>query len=127
MTLQEKIKQYRTEHRLSQREFAKRCGVTNGYISFLERGCNPQTGKPIAPNFKTLSAIAAAMNMSVDELLKSVDDFTIDLTGASEKDVLETYALAYKWLDSLSPEVLKSILLLTNAPQELFDAFGVEK
>jgi transcriptional regulator with XRE-family HTH domain len=41
MTLGEYIKKYRSEHGLSQRQFANLCGVSNGYASMLEKGMNP--------------------------------------------------------------------------------------
>jgi len=52
MTLVEIIIKYRTEHNLSQRAFAERCGVSNGYISMLEMNRNPSTEAPITAEKK---------------------------------------------------------------------------
>lgn len=44
MTLSDFVKEYRKEHDLSQRQFAAICGLSNGYISMLEKNMNPKTG-----------------------------------------------------------------------------------
>lgn len=80
MTLGEYIKAYREEHGESQRSFAIRCGLSNTNISFLERGLNPNTGKPIAPDVLTLQKLAKAMGVSVQDIISSTDSFLIDLT-----------------------------------------------
>jgi len=77
MTLVEIIIKYRTEHNLSQRAFAERCGVSNGYISMLEKNRNPSTEAPITPTLPTLRQIAKGLNMSLDELLALADDMEI--------------------------------------------------
>lgn len=41
MTLRDLISAYRKDHGLSQRQFANQCGLSNGYISMLEKGINP--------------------------------------------------------------------------------------
>lgn len=69
MELGEKIKAYRREHDISQREFARRCNLSNGYISMLESGNNPATGESISPTITILKSIAAAMCVSTQELL----------------------------------------------------------
>lgn len=76
MTLGQLIFQYRTEHHLSQRQFAMKCQISNGYISMLEKGINPATGKPVIVGIEKLKAIASAMGMSSDELMRIVDGDT---------------------------------------------------
>ena len=77
MTLGEYIRLYRAEHGLSQREFVERCGggITHGYISIIEKGVNPNTGKASRPSLDKLYAIARGMGMSVSDLAKKVEDF----------------------------------------------------
>ena len=70
MTLGEYIKRYRKEHDLSQRQFAAQCGLSNGYISMLERGENPKTHKPIKP---TLYAVSTLMFVVILALLLLVN------------------------------------------------------
>ena len=43
MTLGDIVKNYRTEHGLSLREFSRISGVSNGYISMLEKNEHPKT------------------------------------------------------------------------------------
>ncbi|MBQ9832494.1 MAG: helix-turn-helix domain-containing protein [Clostridia bacterium] len=64
------IKKYRKLNSVSMDEFAKRSGLSKGYISMLESGKNPKTGKPIAPSLETYESIALAMNLPADMLIK---------------------------------------------------------
>lgn len=79
MTLSDFVKEYRKEHDLSQRQFAAICGLSNGYISMLERNLNPKTGLPLTPSLPALKKISTAMGMSLGDLLTAVDDMPIDL------------------------------------------------
>lgn len=81
MKLGDIILNYRTEHGLSQRQFALRCGLSNGTISNLEKGINPNTGKPLAPSLELLNRLAVCMGMTVTELLVLADDMPISLTA----------------------------------------------
>lgn len=78
MTLGEYILNYREEHDISQRQFARMTGLSNSYISMLEKGLNPSSGKPIVPTLLAFNNIANAMNMSLDELFSVVDDTPVD-------------------------------------------------
>lgn len=84
MTLGDLIKEYRTEHNLSQRQFAIMCGLSNGYISMLEKGENPSTKKPVAPSLVQLQKIAAGLGITVMDLMERVDDMPIDLDDKLE-------------------------------------------
>lgn len=79
MTLGEFIKAYREKNDLSQRQFADKSGVSNGYISMLEKNENPKTGQPLSPSMPVLKKIAAAMGMTVNDMCSFVDDMAIDL------------------------------------------------
>ena len=79
MRLGDFIKKYREQHDLSQRQFALSCGLSNGYISMLERGINPSTDKPVTPNLQQLKKLADGMGTTMMELLESVDDMPIDI------------------------------------------------
>ena len=74
MKLQEIMKQYRTEHRMSLRAFAKACGLSNGYLSLLEGGINPKTGEQLSPTVETLEKIARGMGISLDSLFGMMGD-----------------------------------------------------
>lgn len=73
MTLGDLIYRYRTEHHMSQRAFAAKCGVSNVYISMLEKNMNPATGKPIVPTIIQLRAIADTMGYTLDDIMRMVD------------------------------------------------------
>lgn len=79
MTLGEFIKAYRERNDLSQRQFADKSGVSNGYISMLEKNENPKTGQPLSPSMPVLKKIASAMGMTVNDMCSFVDDMAIDL------------------------------------------------
>ena len=74
MFLGEIIKKYRNENQISMRDFAKRCNLSHTYIAALEKNIDSRTGKPIAPTLDTVKHIAIAMNISIDELLKILND-----------------------------------------------------
>lgn len=101
MTLGEYIKAYREEHGESQRSFALRCGLSNTNISFLERGLNPNTGKPIAPDVLTLQKLAKAMGVSVQDIIASTDDFVIDLIPVKTFDD-DAEPILSAWTDRLN-------------------------
>ena len=88
MQIGELILLYRKEHKLSQRQFAKKCGdISNGYISMLENNLNPATNKGITPTIDKLKLIAHAMDMSLDDLFKATDDTLVSLKRDSAEDV----------------------------------------
>lgn len=84
MTLSELIRSYRSEHKLSQRQFALQCDLSNGYISFLEKGMNPQTKQPITPTLPALKKLADGMGITLNDLFNIVDDMPVELTSEAE-------------------------------------------
>lgn len=79
MKLGDLIREYRDSHGLSQRQFANQCDLSNGYISILEKGMNPSTGKPVIPTIPQLKKLADGMAMTLSELFEQVDDMPVDL------------------------------------------------
>ena len=73
MKLGEIIRQYRAEHSLSQRQFAKRSGLSHSYIPLLEKGQNP-SGDPLTPSIPVLKQLADAMDLSLRDLMAMTDD-----------------------------------------------------
>ena len=91
MKVGELILEYRRRHKLSQRQFAKKCGdISNGYISMLENDLNPATNKGITPTVDKLKLIASGMEMSLDELFRLVDDMPVSLLPDSECNISST-------------------------------------
>ena len=74
MKLSELIKNYRKEHHISARSFAKLAGFSNAYISLLEND------KVNSPSIDALNSIANAMGLSLDAMLRSVDDMNVRLS-----------------------------------------------
>lgn len=86
MTLGDYIRIYRKKNKLSQREFAKNCNLSNGYISMLERGINPNTKEPITPSLIQLKKLADGMSVTVNDILLEVDDMPVDIGVNFEKE-----------------------------------------
>lgn len=80
MLLKELIAEYVMLHGISYRTFAKKCGISNAYLSMINSGYNPSTGKPPVVSYQKLSMIAAGMGMSVHQLIQKVDDMPIDIS-----------------------------------------------
>ena len=79
MKLGDLIREYRESHDLSQRQFANQCDLSNGYISILEKGINPKTGKPVTPTLPQFKKLADGMRITLSELFEKVDDMPIDI------------------------------------------------
>ena len=90
MTLKDLVIKYRADNGLSQRQFALQCGLSNGYISMLEKGINPSTGAKITPTLPALSKLATGMHTTLNELFTLVDDMDVDVKSPalSEEDGL---------------------------------------
>lgn len=73
MTLGDIVKQYREDNKISMDDFAKRSGLSKGYLSMLENNINPRNNKPIAPTLPTIKKLATGMNIDMDSLLKILD------------------------------------------------------
>lgn len=79
MKIGELIQKYRAEHDISQRQFAALCGLSNGYISMLEKGKNPKTGQPVTPTLPKLKALADCMGMTLMDIFDVVEDMSVDM------------------------------------------------
>ncbi|MBG9366507.1 XRE family transcriptional regulator [Streptococcus sp. NLN64] len=73
MHLGEIIKEYRIGHKLSMDAFAKKSGLTKGYISMLEKNEHPKSKKPIVPTEETISKVARGMGVDVGYILNKLN------------------------------------------------------
>lgn len=91
MKIGEIVKDYRDKNKISQRQFAQRCRVSNGYISMLEEGKNPKTNEPIIPTLETYKKIAYGMGISLNMLFSLMDDapITVNNSPANEYDLTD--------------------------------------
>lgn len=83
MNIKEYVYNYRKEHSLSMQAFGDMCGLSRAYISILEKGINPTTGKPFIPTIDTLKKIAEVTGTDLDSLLKMLDDSQPGNTAAA--------------------------------------------
>ena len=74
VNIKDYVYNYRKEHGLSMEAFGKKCGLSRAYISILEKGINPTTGKAFIPTIDTLKRIADSTGADLDSLLKMLDD-----------------------------------------------------
>lgn len=74
MKLSQIIKRYRSDNDMTMQVFANKAGLSKGYISMLENGKNPRSGKPIKPGIDVLSQLSGAMGISINDLLDNIDD-----------------------------------------------------
>ena len=74
MDLKDILIQYREENKISQRELARRCGLSNAQISILEYGMNKQTGRKPTPDIITLKKLADGMGMQLQTLFEKIGD-----------------------------------------------------
>lgn len=73
MNIGKVIKDYREKNQMTMQDFADKCNLSKGYISMLEKGKHPQNNKPIIPSIETVQKLSAAMGISIDTLLESLD------------------------------------------------------
>ena len=104
MNLAEYIMQYRREHNLSIREFAKQCNLSHVQIIRMETGMN-SNGHPFTPSIKSLKALAKGTGVGFDEILHYCEDLVLyyDMDDIEEK-VSPANRTLMSWAASLPPE-----------------------
>ena len=115
MKIGEVVQKYREEHYMSQREFARKCGISSAIISFLERG-ERTNGDPYLPRFDTIRKIARAMGISPETLVSQCEDFDIDISvGPEETPIIEDFIAE---LRNRNPDEDMLIQAYRRIPQE---------
>ena len=118
MELREVLKSFREENDLSQREFARRCDLSNSLISILEMGVNPQTGKKASPDMITYRKLASGMGITVQSLFEKLDETErIALviydpekdTDLSEKPKNDDVRLLLQEMNRMTPEQIEQV------------------
>ncbi len=115
MELKTFINSYRTEHNLTMEQFAKSSSLSKGYISMLEKGYNPQTGKKIIPSISALNNIAIATGTDLDHLLKIIDDIEVSLDSPAQDLIIsnpqeEQLIIGYRNLTTANQKELLAYL-----------------
>ena len=67
--LRELIKSERLRRKMTQRDLAKVTKLSPAFISMLEKGVNPSTGKPVNPSPATLMALSEGLMLSYVDLM----------------------------------------------------------
>ncbi len=125
MTLGEIVKQYRVKHNLSLRDFSKLCGLSNGYISMLEKNENPRSKKPIVPSLDTVRVISETVGISLDDLLEMMNGQEIALKAVKKEDfVLSAIEREIIMEYRKSDEITKSMVLRILSIDESLDGKG---
>lgn len=110
MKLSKILIDYRERMQISQREFSRRCDLSNSYISFIENEYNPRTKKPIVPTIEQYQKLAKGMGMTVHQLFEMLDeDSPVDLHASVEEPVEpknNDVRVIVQDLNKLSPEQL---------------------
>lgn len=117
MTIGEYVKQYRKSQGLSMQAFGEKCNLSRAYISILEKGINPTTGKAFAPTIETLNKIAEVTGVTIDTLLPMLDSnqlVTVNAPSPSPSLSLtqqeETHIKKYRQLDADGRERVDYVL-----------------
>lgn len=124
------ISDYRKQAQISQREFARRCGLSNSYISFIENEYNPRTGKPIVPTLEQYRKIATGMGLTVHQLFEQLDDDSpVDLLSfeAEKAPLVIPDTESFKQIVSyMSQEDYLSMMQIFERTYEKMKKLGVE-
>lgn len=115
MELKTFINSYRAEHNLTMEQFAKSASLSKGYISMLEKGYNPQTGKKIIPSISALNNIAIATGTDLDHLLKIIADIEVSLDSPAQDLIIsnpqeEQLIIGYRNLTTANQKELLAYL-----------------
>ena len=100
------IKEYRESHGLSQRQFSQMFGISNTYVSYLEKG-RGTNAKRVAPTLNVVRGIARGMGMTLQDLIAMCDDFEVDISGDAQRELENEFLMLLRSL----PDNLKLGLL----------------
>lgn len=122
MKLSNIVVDYRKRLQISQREFARRCGLSNSYISFIENEYNPRTGKPIVPTLEQYRKIAEGMDITVQRLFELLDkDSPVNLqyfASDSSPDDDPQIRIVSGMMENMSAEQKDQIVAIVRAVVE---------
>ena len=124
MKIGDYISQYRAKNKISQREFAARCGTSHSYIAMLECGKNSKNGKPIVPSLVMLDKIATAMGIGISELIDMCDDMPVSLAPETplEKENPPVLSEDERMFQELMAEIEKIFRQMSREDQQLYFA-----
>ena len=121
MKLSSIITEYRKRMQISQREFARRCGLSNSYISFIEKESNPRTGRPIVPTLEQYQNLAAGMGLTVHQLFEQLDeDSPVEILNpspvpAQTSDMIPEIKIVSELMEEMNQEQREQIVAIVRA------------
>ena len=124
MELGEVLINYREENRISQRELARRCGLSHALISILEMGKNRQTGKKSTPDTETYKKLAAGMGMTVQTLFEKLGDSEMVNLDSNRAIIIPDSELFTKILLRMPPEDYKTIMEIMERTERMMRENG---
>ena len=115
MRLGDIIREYRLKNDMSMGDFAKKSGISKPYVSMLESNKNSRDGKSIVPSITTLQKVSRAVNVSLNDLLRMLDeDQSINL----KPDILDSDQIAlltgYNLLNDSGKKVILDMISQLN-------------
>lgn len=114
MYIGEIIKQYRTKHHISQREFASRTSLSPSYINTLEKIYHPKTKRPYSVTTTALKELSSAMQLPMEDLLVQLEDSSLPLMKHS-------HSFSFSITDaSMSPAILEGDMVIVQK-QETYE------
>lgn len=114
MTLGQIILEYREANDISQRQFAERCGLSNAYISILEKNESPKTKEAPAPTIAVFKTIADTIGIPVHELMVKADETKVSMGQKMQITPLRA---------QIHDEVLKILNERKSPEQEMLELF----
>ena len=116
MTLGEFIQQYRKEHDMSVRAFARLCDISPTYITILEKGQNSNGSVP-SPSIETYILIAKAVGVQLDDLIHMVqDNVVVNPTSSVEEQSMMSL---YRKASDLDKDIIRKLLSKYEVSEEL--------
>ena len=113
MKLGEWLKKYRKDNKMTMQNLADACGFSKAYLSLLEKGVNPQTGKPYSPTMQTFEKIARGTATDMDSLFKILDDDQPITLNPSPRSLSEEEVILvdnYRGLDCESKNLVYNMI-----------------
>ena len=86
MRLGEVVKQYRDENAMTQVEFARKCGLSDALIVYVERG-KRSDGNDYLPKISTLRKLADGMETTAEVLIMQCEEFRKIPVGPDETPI----------------------------------------
>ena len=127
MDLKDILIKYREENKISQRELARRSGLSNAQISILEYGKNKQTGRKPTPDIITLKKLADGMGIPLQTLFDQIGDsefVSLNTRQDSYPIVIPNTDRFLRIMASMTPQDYETIMKIYTRTYERMRAAG---